>query len=220
MRLDSGVLLPGGAISQARRPIQFADGTAYAELKFRHDTGAFGGDRPAAVCRELSKTYHMGEVDVNALRTVDLDVITGETSEKPCGAVFVAIGHTPNTGIFEGQLDMKDGYIRIASGLDGMATMTSVPGVFAAGDVADHVYRQAITSAGTGRLSSSHDYTVRGRGGQGIFAMSQKHLADTDAKLVASFPVDLSDQIMLATSTGQSIRCPVSGRIASRIRSM
>ncbi len=75
-----------------------------------------------------------------------------------------------------------------------------------------------ITSAGTGRLSSSHDYTVRGRGGLGIFAMSQKHLADTGARLVASFPVEMADQIMLATSNGQSIRVPVDG-ISFRSRS-
>jgi DNA gyrase subunit A len=75
-----------------------------------------------------------------------------------------------------------------------------------------------ITSAGTGRISSSHDYTVRGRGGQGIFAMSQKHLADTRATLVASFPVEMDDQIMLATSRGQSIRVPVDG-ISFRSRS-
>lgn len=78
----------------------------------------------------------------------------GSTTEIDVAGVFIAIGHKPNTQLFEGQLDMKDGYLKIKSGTEGNATQTSIEGVFAAGDVADHIYRQAITSAGSGCMAA------------------------------------------------------------------
>jgi len=78
----------------------------------------------------------------------------GSTKELALKGCFIAIGHQPNTDIFKGQLEMKDGYIITKGGLNGLATMTSMPGVFASGDVQDHVYRQAITSAGTGCMAA------------------------------------------------------------------
>ena len=77
-----------------------------------------------------------------------------KTTEIDLAGVFIAIGHSPNTGLFDGQLDMKNGYIIVKSGLEGNATATSLPGVFAAGDVADQIYRQAITSAGAGCMAA------------------------------------------------------------------
>ena len=104
------------------------------------------------------KTFHtLDEVlgDAGGVTGVRLksttDASTQDIALKGC---FIAIGHQPNTDIFTGQLDMKGGYIVTKTGLDGFATMTSVPGVFAAGDVQDHVYRQAITSAGTGCMAA------------------------------------------------------------------
>ena len=82
------------------------------------------------------------------------NVQTGATEDIAVKGCFIAIGHSPNTDIFKGQLEMKDGYIVTRSGNNGMATMTSVPGIFAAGDVQDHIYRQAITSAGTGCMAA------------------------------------------------------------------
>ena len=82
------------------------------------------------------------------------NVESGAAKEIPVHGVFIAIGHTPNTAIFEGQLDMEGGYIITRGGRHGMATATSVPGVFAAGDVQDYIYRQAVTSAGTGCMAA------------------------------------------------------------------
>jgi thioredoxin reductase (NADPH) len=93
-----------------------------------------------------------GDSGVSGLRLKN--VKTGEMTELAVDGVFIAIGHNPNTEIFKGQLDMKDGYIAIRSGTEGYATLTSIPGVFAAGDVTDHVYRQAVTSAGFGCMAA------------------------------------------------------------------
>ena len=120
------------------------------------------------VDRLLAKTREGGNVQV--LFDHVLDEVLGDTSgvksvrvkhatdgalrELDVQGVFIAIGHTPNTQLFEGQLDMKNGYIHVKGGSEGDATSTSVTGVFAAGDVADHVYRQAVTSAGTGCMAA------------------------------------------------------------------
>jgi len=117
---------------------------------------------------KLMEKVQAGKIELKLFQTLDevlgdatgvtgvrlKDTKTGETHDLKLQGCFIAIGHQPNTDIFKGQLEMKDGYIITKSGLQGMATMTSVPGVFAAGDVQDHVYRQAITSAGTGCMAA------------------------------------------------------------------
>lgn len=92
------------------------------------------------------------DMGVTGIRIKHVD--TGETRDLPLEGVFIAIGHSPNTEIFTDQLDMRNGYITVKTGLEGNATATSVAGVFAAGDVADSVYRQAITSAGSGCMAA------------------------------------------------------------------
>ena len=117
---------------------------------------------------KLTARVNEGKVDIRWFQEIDevlgneggmtglrlRDSRNGDQTELTVQGLFVAIGHTPNTGIFEGQLTMKNGYIQTRGGADGYATMTSIEGVFAAGDVQDHVYRQAITSAGTGCMAA------------------------------------------------------------------
>ncbi|WP_428425382.1 thioredoxin-disulfide reductase [Methylibium sp.] len=114
-------------------------------------------EKVAAGKIELKLFHVLDEVlgDASGVTGVRLkDTRSGSTQDLMLKGCFIAIGHRPNTEIFRGQLEMKDGYIITRTGLNGFATMTSVPGVFAAGDVQDHVYRQAITSAGTGCMAA------------------------------------------------------------------
>jgi thioredoxin reductase (NADPH) len=114
-------------------------------------------EKVAAGKIELHLFHTLDEVLGNASGVTGVRIKStqdGKTRELAVQGCFIAIGHQPNTGIFKGQLEMKDGYLVTRSGLSGFATMTSIPGVFAAGDVQDHVYRQAITSAGTGCMAA------------------------------------------------------------------
>jgi thioredoxin reductase (NADPH) len=105
-------------------------------LQFNHVLNEVVGDQSGVTGVKIQSTLNENIVDI------------------PLQGIFIAIGHKPNTQIFEGQLDMKNGYIKTKSGSEGMATATNIPGVFAAGDVQDHVYRQAITSAGSGCMAA------------------------------------------------------------------
>ncbi|MFZ6733883.1 thioredoxin-disulfide reductase [Undibacterium sp. Ji42W] len=105
---------------------------------------------------EVKWNHTLDEVigDESGVTGINVKDADGTVTPITVHGVFIAIGHKPNTSIFDGQLDMKNGYIKTRTGTEGMATATNVPGVFAAGDVQDHIYRQAITSAGTGCMAA------------------------------------------------------------------
>ncbi len=162
---DQTVCVVGGGNTAVEETLYLSNIAAEVHLIHRRDK--FRAE--AILIDKLNDKVQAGKVKLHLWHT--LDEVLGDTSgvtgvrirsTQPGGATtdlalkgcFIAIGHQPNTKIFEGQLEMKDGYIVTRSGLGGMATMTSVPGVFAAGDVQDHVYRQAITSAGTGCMAA------------------------------------------------------------------
>ncbi len=161
---DQAVCVVGGGNTAVEEALYLSNIATKVHLIHRRDK--FKAE--AIMIDKLMDKVKAGKI-VLELHSV-LDEVLGDTSgvtgvrlknvqndsikELPVHGCFIAIGHQPNTGIFEGQLQMKDGYIITQSGLQGMATQTSVPGIFAAGDVQDHIYRQAITSAGTGCMAA------------------------------------------------------------------
>lgn len=136
------------------------------EVTIIHRSGAFTSEK--ILSKNLHDKAENGNIKIEFNTTLDevlgdnmgvtglrlKNAQTGDTKELDVSGVFIAIGHTPNTGLFEGQLEMVNGYIKVQSGLQGNATQTSIPGVYAAGDVMDQVYKQAITSSGAGCMAA------------------------------------------------------------------
>jgi thioredoxin reductase (NADPH) len=161
---DEVVAVVGGGNTAVEEALYLSNIASKVHLVHRRDK--FRAE--AILVDKLNEKVAAGKVQLHLFRTLDevlgdasgvtgvrlKDVNSDATEELVVKGCFIAIGHSPNTDIFKGQLEMKDGYIVTRSGLNGLATMTSVPGVFAAGDVQDHVYRQAITSAGTGCMAA------------------------------------------------------------------
>ncbi|MEK8032735.1 thioredoxin-disulfide reductase [Ideonella sp. DXS29W] len=158
------VAVVGGGNTAVEEALYLSNIAAKVHLVHRRDK--FRAE-PIMVDKLMDKVA-AGKIELHLFKTLDevlgdasgvtgvrvRDTSDGRTTELPLKGCFIAIGHQPNTDIFKGQLEMKDGYLLTAGGHEGLATMTSVPGVFAAGDVQDHVYRQAITSAGTGCMAA------------------------------------------------------------------
>ncbi|MBD2804373.1 thioredoxin-disulfide reductase [Xenorhabdus sp. ZM] len=158
------VAVVGGGNTAVEEALYLANIASEVHLVHRRDT--FRSEK--ILIDRLMDKVNNGNIILHTDRTLDevlgddmgvtgvrlRDTKSDNTEELDVSGVFIAIGHSPNTGIFDSQLDLENGYIKVQSGLHGNATQTSVPGVFAAGDVMDHVYRQAITSAGTGCMAA------------------------------------------------------------------
>ncbi|CAH0354575.1 thioredoxin-disulfide reductase [Aquabacterium sp. CECT 9606] len=161
---DAVVCVVGGGNTAVEEALYLSNIASKVHLIHRRDK--FRAE--AILIDKVYEKVAAGKIELHLFKTLDevlgdqsgvtgvrlkstLDESTNELELKGC---FIAIGHKPNTDIFKGQLEMKDGYILTKGGSNGMATMTSIPGVFAAGDVQDHIYRQAITSAGTGCMAA------------------------------------------------------------------
>ena len=157
------VAVVGGGNTAVEEAIYLSHIAAHVTIVHRRDkfrAEAIMVDRLTALVKEGKITVEwnsqVDEIlgDKTGVTGLRLKHTSGKTKELAVQGVFIAIGHAPNTGIFEGQLEMQNGYIKTRCGAEGGFTSTSVPGVFAAGDVQDHVYRQAVTSAGTGCMAA------------------------------------------------------------------
>ncbi|CDG17254.1 thioredoxin-disulfide reductase [Xenorhabdus doucetiae] len=158
------VAVVGGGNTAVEEALYLANIASEVHLIHRRDT--FRSEK--ILIDRLMEKVKNGNIILHTDRTLDevlgddmgvtgvriRDTKSDTTEELDVTGVFIAIGHSPNTGIFDGQLELENGYIKVQSGLHGNATQTSIPGIFAAGDVMDHVYRQAITSAGTGCMAA------------------------------------------------------------------
>jgi thioredoxin reductase (NADPH) len=161
---DAVVCVVGGGNTAVEEALYLSNIASKVHLIHRRDK--FRAE--AIMIDKIHEKVAAGKIELHLFSTLDevlgdqsgvtgvrlKNVEDGSTKEVELKGCFIAIGHQPNTDIFKGQLEMKDGYILTKGGSNGFATMTSVPGVFAAGDVQDHIYRQAITSAGTGCMAA------------------------------------------------------------------